>query len=154
MERTYYPSMQRVVLYVYVTPAIAWFLGFCTLSLIRFIRGFGMTNFDWGTFMFFWFGWVILHILSDGLRAERYAIKITPTAIAGPLAVGKAEPIPFDKIDYQKTLKPSLFEKLFANKHIHSLTGDQISIHEIYFQPQQVSEIWSVINNAQHSRAS
>jgi hypothetical protein len=148
MERIYYPSIQRVILYVYVTPAIAWLLGFCTLSLIRFIRGFGMTNFDWVTFMFFWLGWIILHILGDGLRAERLAIKITSTTIAGPLAVGKAEPIPFDEIDYQETFKSVLFGKIFANKRIYSLAGDQISIREILFSPQQVSE-WAVIKNAQ-----
>jgi hypothetical protein len=149
MERTYYPSMQRVLLYVYVTPAVAWLFGFCTFSLVRFIRGLGVTNFNWIAFISFWLAWVVLHILSDGLRAERLAIKITPTTIEAPLVVGRAEPIPFDKIDYQKTFKPVLFGKIFANKRIYSLAGNQISIREILFSPQQVSEIWAIIKNAQ-----
>jgi hypothetical protein len=149
MERIYYPSIKRVILLFYIAPALAWLIGTGAASIERFVLGKPIASFDWVGFLTFWIIWAGLSALSDGLRAERLAIKITPTTISGPLIVGKAVPIPFAEIDYQKTLNPGIFAKIFSPKRIYSLSKDQISIPEWLLQPEQVSEIWSIIKDAQ-----
>jgi hypothetical protein len=152
MERTYYPSIKRVILFFYIAPAIAWLVGIGAASIEHFVRGEPIASFDWVGFLTFWIIWAGLRALSDGLRAERLAIKITPASISGPLVVGKAVPIPFTQIDYQKTLNPGLFARIFSPNRIYSLSKDQISVPEAILEPEQVSEIWSIIKEkeAQH----
>jgi len=152
MERIYYPSIKRVILFFYIAPAIAWLVGIGAASIEHFVRGEPIASFDWVGFLTFWIIWAGLRALSDGMRAERLAIKITPASISGPLVVGKAVPIPFAEIDYQKTLQPGIFTKIFSPNTIYSLSKDQISIPKALLQPEQVSEIWSIIKDAQHQQ--
>jgi hypothetical protein len=92
MERIYYPSMQRVILFIYAAPVVVCGIGFVITTTIQFIRG-EETHFNWVLFTSFMVAWTVLRLLSDGLRAEKLAIKLTPTAISGPIAAGRAEPI-------------------------------------------------------------
>lgn len=151
MERIYYPSMRRVILFIYAAPVVVVGIGFVVTATIQLIRG-EEIHFNWEFFTSFTVVWIGMRLLSDGLRAERLAIKITPTAISGPIAVGRAEPIPLNEIDFQRTFNQNLFARTFLTRRVYSLAGDQVLFHELLFQPQHVSEIWSIIENAQRQR--
>jgi hypothetical protein len=151
MERIYYPSMRRVILFIYAAPVVVVGIGFVVTATIQLIRG-EEIHFNWEFFTSFTVVWIGMRLLSDGLRAERLAIKITPTAISGPIAVGRAEPIPLNEIDFQRTFNQNLFARTFLTRRVYSLAGDQVLFHELLFQPRHVSEIWSIIENAQRQR--
>jgi len=153
MERIYHPSMRRVILFRYVAPVVACGMGLGTVAALRLIRG-EPANFNWTLFTSFLVALTGWRLLGDGLRAERFAIKITPAAISGPIAVGRAEPIPFNEIDFQRTFKPGSFAKTFLSRRVYSVAGDQIFIDEWLFPPRQVSEIWSTLERAQHQQGS
>ena len=72
-----------------------------------------------------------------GLRGEKLAIKITPTAIYGPGTMGWNDPLAFDEIDYEKTRK---------KKTIYGLGGYQIGFRESVFEPEDADEIWRAID--------
>jgi hypothetical protein len=160
MERTYYPSIPKAILFnlaLFLAPEIGYLLGYGIRALIDFAQGSSPMSFDWVIL------WVLLafcvigaglRIWSDGLRGERLAIKLTETSIAGPVVVGRAEPIQFDEIDYQKTFKANSFLSRLRGKRVYSLDGDQITINEVLFEPEQVAKIWAALEQARQQRAS
>jgi hypothetical protein len=80
------------------------------------------------------------NVLRDGVLGKNLAIKITSSAIAGPIQVGRAEPIYFNEIDYERTRK---------KKRIYSIRGDQIRFEKILFDPKDVAEIWRTVYQAE-----
>jgi hypothetical protein len=154
MERTYYPSIPKVMVIFYILPGAGWLFGYGIRVLVDFVRGSSLMSFNWAPFLGFWVAWAGLRALSDGFRAERLAIKITKVSISGPIAVGRAEPIQFDEIDYQKTFKANSFLSRLRGKRVYSLDGDQISVQEVLFQAEQVAEIWAALDQARQQRTS
>jgi hypothetical protein len=154
MERAYYPSLSKVIKFHYLIPAVGYLLVYVTTVIVDFLRGSSLSSFDWVPFLGVWLAHAGLYALSDGLRAERFAVKITGTAISGPIAVGRAEPIQFDEVDYQKTFNSDSFMNKNHGNRVYSIHGDQIFIHENLFQPEQVSEIWATLDKAMQQQAS
>jgi hypothetical protein len=160
MERTYYPSIPKAILFnlaLYLAPEIGYLLGYGIRALVDFIQGSSPMSFDWvvlWVLLAFCVIWSGLRIWSDGIRGERLAIKLTETSIAGSVVVGRAEPIQFDDIDYQKTFKANSFLGKLRGKRVCSFEGDQIAINEVLFTPEQVAEIWAALEQARQQRAS
>jgi hypothetical protein len=153
-ERTYYPSKNKVVWHAYLLPAVSAFLVFIVLEIISLAQGQLMSRSNLITLVGFYLSWIGMNVLQYGFRAEHLAITITSTSIAGPVRVGRAIPISFDQIDYRKTLDPKAYVRFLLGKRIFSFEGDQISVQEALFRPDEISEIWGVIEKAarEHKR--
>ena len=147
-EQSYHPSRNRILWYVYLLPVIDAVLTLGVIKIVSLVQGRPMHDFGLYSFGGFWLSWLGLRILSYGLRAEHLTITVTPETIAGPIRVGRCMPIQFDKIDYQKTLNPSRLERFFFSKRIFSIEGDQIFVQAEFFSPEQIVEIWSILEKA------
>jgi hypothetical protein len=141
MEKIYYPSRKRVLFLRYLFPVALWLIGFSTSVLVAFLRGRSLPDFDWFLFLMFWFMAVVIDVLLHRFWAEGLAIHISPTAIRGPIGVGRDEPIPFDEINYSKTLHRKRFGRVLPTNSVFSLHGDRIDIHESLFEPEDITEI-------------
>jgi hypothetical protein len=152
MIRTYTPSLSRAIKTQYLTPAAGYLLGYFAVEIIGLFRSSNLTGFDWVAFLLFWLADAGLRALAHGIRAERYTLQVTDTSISGAILVGRAEPILFDEIDYQKTFKTGPFANWLKNHRVFSLQGDQIIIPEALFEPEQVAEIWKTLEQAKQKR--
>ena len=154
-ERVFYPSVVRVVFIAYFAPGLALLggLGFRVLLQINSGQAPTVSDWDWGQLFIFWLVWAGLNALVYGLRAERFAIRVTASAIAGPIAVGRAEPIPFVEIDFQKTHQRSWLSKVFNGPRVCSIHGDQIELREWLFRSEQMSDIRSVLREAERRKS-
>jgi hypothetical protein len=147
-ERTYCPSKNKVVWNAYILPAVGAFLVFTVLEIISLVQGQLMPRSNLITLVGFYLSWIGMNILQYGLRAEHLALTVTSSSVAGPVRVGRAVPISFDQIDYQKTLEPKAYVRFLLGKRIFGFEGDQIVVHEALFRPEEISEIWGVIEKA------
>jgi len=143
MERVYYPNTRRVIFFNYLLLPIGWLLGFSVRAIVDLINDIPIAHLNWVSFITACLTWMGLNIFIKGLSGQRLAIKITPSAISGPIAVGRDEPIPVNLIDFEKTHK---------KKQIWSIRGDQISFDSNLFDPKDVSEIWGIIDEFENSK--
>lgn len=140
MERVYYPSPRKYVLRSIIYPiGIYGLSALLAMTFFLYRRG-TLDSFNWHG-LWSWFSGFFLFlvfraIFFEGFDGKRLAIKLSATAVYGPLAVGRDMPIPFAKLDLVKSRK---------KKRFCSVEGDEIKFDEKMFELEDVKEIWDVV---------
>ncbi len=70
MERIYYPSMQRVILFIYAAPVVVCGIGFVITTTIQLIRG-EEIHFNWVLFTSLIVAWIGLRCVKRWLARRK-----------------------------------------------------------------------------------
>ncbi|MBL8090921.1 MAG: hypothetical protein JNJ43_11365 [Anaerolineales bacterium] len=140
MEKTYYPSVRKILLHSYLYPSLMWIIGHLAGAAFAFYRKGVFDENDLlrlSSFLFAIFPIILIQGLFQGFTGKLLAIKLTPKSISGPLHVGRDMPIQFSEIDFEKTHK---------TKRICSIHGDELKFEAKLFEEEDVDEIWNVLS--------
>lgn len=142
LERTYIPSVRRLLLVNYLLPIAAAMFGVVISYVPELLQGIDV---NWRSSVSvleaYLLAATVANLLLIGLNRDWFAIKIDAETISGPALFGGRKSIRRTEIDQKKTAQQSGVAKLLGSRQVSDTCGNNISLSGLYFSSEQINEI-------------